>query len=69
MPEYLIQDPREYFLFKRVSVILSCSDNYNYTDSCCKIGYGFLDTRRSKGFFPLYGKSRGSEDAKCPVLE
>ena len=55
--------------YSREHVILSCSEHYNYTDSCRKIGYGFLNTPRSQGFFPPYGKSRGSEDVKCPVLE
>ena len=55
-------------LFKRVSVILSCSEHYNYTDWFRKIGYGFLNTPLSKGF-SLFLKSRGGEDAKCRVLE
>ena len=51
----------------REYVILFCSEHYNYTDSCREVGYDFINTPRSQVFFPLYGKSRGSEDAKCPA--
>ena len=42
--------------YSREYVILSCSEHCNYTDSCRKIGYGFLNSPRSQGFFPLFKK-------------
>ena len=66
IPEYLIHGntscSREY-------VILSCSEHYNYTDSCRQIGYGFLNTPRSQGLFPLFKKpwERGCK-VPCPWI-
>ena len=43
IPEYLTMGSTSYL---REYVIISCSDHYNYTDSCRKIGYCFLNTPR-----------------------
>ena len=53
--------------YSREYVILSCSESYNYTDSCRKIVYGFLNTPRSQGFFPLFKKPWESQrQGKAP---